>query len=239
MSVSDQILVLECSAPVLVTNYFSGNKPRTLVEEVIPMPYNDPDASKETLPRQLYAALMGLLCTSGATIMKGPHNWHFPRSTVLKLSSTDLVFLQWLMDLFTPYLEWNPIRNASLKGASSSLAAVSLDSFYLYILRMHWQHEGLHLLPIHFEEYFDWITLAFWAMRNGQWTNNYFVIGVSRLNVSERQRLIDVLESKLGLSSKLIMGGKKLAISDPQRVVDNISPHFHGSQLYRLSKISR
>jgi len=104
---------------------------------------------------------------------------------------------------------------------------------------MHWQHEGLHLLPIHFEEYFDWITLAFWAMRNGQWTNNYFVIGVSRLNASERQRLIDVLQSKLGLSSKLIMGGKKLAISDPQRVVDNISPHFHGSQLHRLSKISR
>ena len=23
------------------------------------MPYNDPDASKQTLPRQLYAALMG------------------------------------------------------------------------------------------------------------------------------------------------------------------------------------
>ena len=203
------------------------------------MPSHDPKDPKGSLPVSLYAALMGLLCSSGATLLKGPHNWHFPRSTVLKLSSTDVVFLQWLADTFSPWLEWNAIRNASLKGASSSLAAVSLDSFYLYILRMHWQHDGLHLLPTHFEEYFDWITLAFWAMRNGQWLNNHFVIGVSRLDAGERQRLIDILQSKLGLDSKLVMGGKKLAISDPKRVVENISPHFHSSQLHRLTKMSR
>ena len=76
-------------------------------------------------------------------------------------------------------------------------------------------------------------------MRNGQWLNNHFVIGVSPLNSNERQRLITVLESKFCLDSKLVMGGKKLAISDPQRVVDHISRYFHSSQLHRLNKVSR
>jgi hypothetical protein len=153
----DHTVILESSA-MLVTQYYSGNKPRTLSEEVLPMPSED---QKGVLPRLAYSALMGLLSSSGATLLKGPNNWHFPRSTVLKLSSTDVVFLQWLMDFFSPYLEWHPVRPTSINGASRSLAGVSLDSFYLYILRMHWQHEGLHLLPIHFEEYFDWVTLAF------------------------------------------------------------------------------
>ena len=66
------------------------------------MPSED---QKGVLPRMAYSALMGLLSSSGATLFKGPNNWHFPRSTVLKLSSTDAVFLQWLMDFFSPYLE--------------------------------------------------------------------------------------------------------------------------------------
>lgn len=41
-----------------------------------------------------YSALMGLLCSSGANLAKGPNNWHYPRSTILKISSTNLVFLQ-------------------------------------------------------------------------------------------------------------------------------------------------
>jgi hypothetical protein len=76
-------------------------------------------------------------------------------------------------------------------------------------------------------------------MRNGQWINNRFVIGVSPLDPAERQRLIVVLKSKLDLDSKLVMGSKKLAISDAQRVVDHISPYFHTSQLHRLNKVSR
>lgn len=79
----DPAVILESSA-MLVTQYFSGNKPRTLSEEVLPMPSED---QKGVLPRLAYSALMGLLSSSGATLLKGPNNWHFPRSTVLKLSS--------------------------------------------------------------------------------------------------------------------------------------------------------
>ena len=115
---------------------------------------------------------------------------------------------------------------------------ISNDSYYLYILRMHWKHEGINLLPTHFEEYFEWSTLAFWAMRNGQYLNNSFVIGVSRLISSEKDRLISILESKLGLVSKLTMAGKRLAISDPILVIDKIRPYFHSSQLSRLVRVS-
>jgi hypothetical protein len=59
-----------------------------------------------------------------------------------------------MRDQFTEWLTWNPMRPTSAKGASKSLCVISNDSYFLYILRMHWQHEGLHLLPTHFEEYF-------------------------------------------------------------------------------------
>lgn len=224
------------TVPVLITPWFSGNRPRELIESLIPMPELGTDTA---FTRQVYAALMGLLCSSGATIGKGPNNWHYPRSTILKISSTDIQFLRWLMDFFTPWLTWNPIGPTSVKGASNSLRGNSHNSFFLYILRMHWQHEGLHLLPTHFEEYFDWITLAFWAMRNGQYINNGFMIGVSRLDPAEQQRLIDVLQSKLGLQSRITMGGKRLLIANPELVIEHIRPFFHKSQLSRLVRKSR
>ena len=118
------------------------------------MPDAGPDFP-EVLPRDKYSALMGLLCSSGANLARGPNCWHYPMSTVLKLSSSNLPFLEWMMEQFSPYLTWNPILNASSKGASMSLRSLSHTSYYLYILRMHWYHEGIHLLPIHFEEYFD------------------------------------------------------------------------------------
>jgi len=73
-------------------------------------------------------------------------------------------------------------------------------------------------------------------MRNGQYHNNSFVIGISRLDTSDKLRLITVLESQLGLKSKLTMGSKKLAISDPDRVIKHIKPYFHSSQLPRLER---
>lgn len=188
-----------------------------------------------------YEALIGLLCSSGRNLARGPNCWHYPRSTVLELSSSNLDFLQWLVEFFSEVLTWNPIRNSSLTGASASITCISNTSRFLYILRMHWYHEGLHLLPIHFEQYFTWITLAFWAMRNGQYSKNFFVIGVSRLNVEEQLRLIAVLRDKLGLESHITMGGfilKRLAISDPELVISQIRPYFHTSQLHRLVRKS-
>lgn len=76
-------------------------------------------------------------------------------------------------------------------------------------------------------------------MRNGQYTNNLFIIGISRLDRNEKLRLIAILQSKLGLESYVTMNGARLAIKDPQKVVDNITPFFHPSQLHRLVKISR
>lgn len=64
-------LTLIRSIPVLITPWFSGSRPRELVEEVKEMlDLNDP----RRLPRLLYSALMGLLCSSGATLARGPNN---------------------------------------------------------------------------------------------------------------------------------------------------------------------
>lgn len=210
---------------MLVTPWFSGNRPRTLMDPVIPMPkLGTPNVFSLTA----YEALMGLLCSSGANLARGPNCWHYPRSTILKLSSSDLGFLKWLISQFSDTLGWNPIRNSSITGASASITCLSHTSFFLYILRMHWYHEGLYFLPVHFEQYFSWITLAFWAMRSGQYS---FLIGISRLNTVEQ---LPVLKDKLGLESHITMSGKKLSISDPELVVNKIRPHFHASQLHRL-----
>jgi len=76
-------------------------------------------------------------------------------------------------------------------------------------------------------------------MRSGQYLNNAFIIGVSRLDTAEKTRLITVLESKLGLKSYLTMGDNRLAITNPELVVRIIRPHFHESQLSRLERASR
>lgn len=76
-------------------------------------------------------------------------------------------------------------------------------------------------------------------MRNGQYVNNGFIIGISRLDRTEQQRLINVLESKLGLQSRITMGGKRLSIANPELVVEHIRPFFHESQLPRLVRKSR
>lgn len=230
---SGSMTLFALNTPVIIIPWFSGNKPRQLVQEVIPMPSHDEPG---VFTRSAYSALMGLLCSSGANIHKGPNSWHYPRCTVIKLSSSNIEFLKWLMRQFSIWLTWNPILNHQ---GSTSFRSVSRDSFYLYILRMHWYHEGLHFLPNHFEEYFDWITLAFWAMRSGQYLQDRFYIGVSRLNDAEKLRLINVLSSKLGLDSKLTMNGSRLSIRNSEVVVEHIRPFFHVSQLHRLNRKTR
>lgn len=51
-------------------------------------------------------------------------------------------------------------------------------------------------------------------MRNGQWTNKKFLIYVGRLSENDKKRLIDVLQVKLGLESKLIRNNKMLLMEN-------------------------
>lgn len=76
-------------------------------------------------------------------------------------------------------------------------------------------------------------------MRNGGYVNNYFMIGISRLNGAEKERLIAVLQSKLCLESHITMGGRRLAIHNPELIVSKLRPYFHSSQLYRLERKAR
>lgn len=76
-------------------------------------------------------------------------------------------------------------------------------------------------------------------MRSGHLHGNQFLLGVSRLDSSEKARLIAVLDTKLSVKAKLIRHGNVLALQDGQRVVNHIRYYFHESQLHRLEKKSR
>lgn len=75
-------------------------------------------------------------------------------------------------------------------------------------------------------------------MRNGQWKGNAFIIHVNRLNESEKALLISLIKDKLGYDSHLTMKNTKLAISSPAKLVQELKPLFHESQLHRLIKKS-
>lgn len=121
---------------------------------------------------------------------------------------------------------------------SKSITVISKTSTLCAIIWAHWNEVGIKLLPVHFEKYFSWNTLGFWRMRNGQCKGNRYIIGVSRLTKSDKLRLINVLKDKLELKSKLTINDTKLSIFEPERVIKNIQPMFHESQLFRLNRTS-
>lgn len=158
----------------------------------------------------------------------------FLDSKTLRFTSTDV---DWhVVGVFREYFEFEATPTSHSKS-SGSMKYVSSASKLCHIIWCHWNEDNIEFLPLHFEYYFSIYTLAFWAMRNGQWTNKKFIIYVGRLSENDKQRLIDVLKAKLGLESKLIRNGKMLSISDGQRAVGQMYSIFHGTQKHRLEKL--
>jgi len=195
----------------------------------------------EDMPENLdfdYSSLMGLLATNGASLQLGK-NWHWDYHTVyLRLSHTNLEFLHWISHMFNgPHFPFG--KKFYYKVESSNTMQIGAKpSRMAYILWLHWNDSDIHLLPNHFSEYFNIRTLATWAMRNGQWKGNAFIIHVNRLNESEKALLISLIKDKLGYDSHLTMKDTKLAISSPAKLVQELKPLFHDSQLHRLIKKS-
>lgn len=127
------------------------------------------------------------------------------------------------------------VDRARERTLSNTKHYYSLPSHLGYIIWRYWNQMG-KILPSHFAEFFSIHTLAFWAMRNGQWKWNQFIIHVNRLNLEEKELLQLLIKEKLGYVSKLTMNGTKLAISNPEKLVKELRPLFHESQLYRLEK---
>ena len=138
--------------------------------------------------------------------------------------------------MFRKYFEFYDTPTIHSKS-SRSIKYISSPSKLCHILWCHWNDDNIEFLPIHFEYYFSAYTLAFWSMRNGQWTNKKFIIYVGRLSENDKKRLIDVLQVKLGLESKLIRNNKMLAITDGKRAVALMYSIFDGTQKYRLEKL--
>jgi hypothetical protein len=186
----------------------------------------------------VYSSLMGLLASSGGKLVNGPNWYWYPRTIVLKLSNTNLEFLYWLMDYFSPMFEFTNTPKLSSAGASRSYRVISVASELAIQVWAHWNDNTLQaILPHHFTHYFSWHTLAFMAMRSGKYSGNYFYIHVSLLKEQDKTVLMSALKEKCGLDSKLTMKGNKLAISNPTLVVSKLRPLFHASQLYRLDKV--
>jgi hypothetical protein len=196
----------------------------------------EPEPLPDTVPFEVYSSLMGMLASSGASLVPGPNWYWYPETIVLKLSNTNLEFLHWLMEYFSCMFSFDNTPKLNNLHSQSYRVFSSASSLALAIWA-HWNDEYLTTnLPLHFAHYFSWHTLAFWAMKSGKYSGNYFYIHVSRLAAQDKQLLITLLKSKCGLDSKLTMKGNKLAISNPTLVVDKLRPLFHESQLYRLAK---
>lgn len=183
-----------------------------------------------------YSGLMGLLATNGASFQLG-FMWFWDYKTVfLRLSHTNFEFLKWLCDIFdSDEFDFEGKQFKQVK-ASGSFQLSCLPSTLCFILWQHWNEQGIHILPVHFAQYFSIHTLAMWSMRNGQWTGQTFLIHVNRLNAEEKDLLISLIKEKLGYESYLTMQATKLAISNPAKLVQELKPLFHESQLHRLNK---
>lgn len=179
---------------------------------------------------------MGLLATNGGKLIPGANWYWYPRTIVLKLSHTNLNFLQWLMDYFSPLFTFTNTPKPVNATGSRSFRVISVASELAIQIWAHWNDESLNgVLPHHFSHsqrssvlrtfgYFSLYTLAFWAMQSGKYSGNYFYIQVSMLEDFDKEVLMTALKEKCGLDSKLTMKGTKLAISNPVLVVEKLRP---------------
>lgn len=195
----------------------------------------------EPIPEDLhynkYSFLMGFLCTNGATFKLG-YNWFWDYRTVyLMLSHVNSDFVDWLADILYSPRHFNfDDKSVKKHRTSNSQQLATVPSYMCYVLWLHWNEEGINLLPGHFSHYFSFYTLRAWAMKNGQWSGKYFYIHISRLNSEEKELLKSLIETKLGYTSHFSHGNSKLAIHSPEKLVEAIKPAFHESQLHRLVK---
>ena len=182
---------------------------------------------------------MGLLATNGASLQQG-YMWHWDYTSVyLRLSHPEFEFLDWLADFFTGLGLSFENKDYIKVSSSRSIQLGSLPSHLCFVLWLHWNESTINMLPYHFAEYFSIHTLAFWAMRNGQWTGNTFNIVVgTRMSDFEKSLLMTLIKDKLGFDSHLIRHGKTLAIHNGNLVASHLKPYFHSSQMHRLEKSS-
>jgi len=218
------------------TNFNPKRKNRTGESKSYPLTRLPSDKEENHLPYSYYSALIGLLASSGARLEHGPNWWWYLDSKVLRFTSTNLEWLEYVTNVFSKYFEFYDTPTIHSKS-SGSIKYISSPSKLCHILWCHWNDDNIEFLPIHFEYYFSAYTLAFWSMRNGQWTNKKFLIYVGRLSENDKKRLIDVLQVKLGLESKLIRNNKMLAITDGKRAVALMYSIFDGTQKHRLEKL--
>jgi hypothetical protein len=204
--------------------------------------YPEKDIKVQDMPSDLdpvlYSALMRLLATNGAGLRLGM-NWYWDYRTVyLRLRHTDLAFLEWLGHYFSDVFDFTGKFLIPYK-TSKSFTLSSLPSVECFIIWQHWFEQGINVLPLHFRDYFSIHTLAFWSMRNGQWKWNQFYIHVGTLNHAEKELLQQLIKEKLGYESKLAMNNTKLAIQNPEKLVAELRPLFHESQLHRLVRVTK
>lgn len=76
-------------------------------------------------------------------------------------------------------------------------------------------------------------------MRSGQAAHNKFHLRIGRLPDQDKQRVIQVLDTKLGLKAKLIRNGSYLSFEDGAKVISLVGKLIHKSQMHRLNSGKR
>lgn len=217
----------------------TGNKGANVTPTTF-TPLADPNTTPWMMPYDKYSALMGLLANDGTAFVSPP--WSGGLQLIrLRFSSPYLVDgLTWLNQYFHPHLLYNEEGGITTSGQNTSPSTMyTLSGLYL-VEHLHtiWTESveyGYYKLPPHFEDHFNFITLAFWIMRNGQvLTPNSLRISTRSLCHTDILRLVSILHTLLG-DVKISTNSKgEIRINGFLKFRDKLIPHMYPGAMHRL-----
>jgi len=186
------------------------------------------------MPASEYSGLMGLLATHGTLWVGSSQPYKFPDQSRLRFSHTDQSFLEFIKAHFAPWLEYWQGITLDNTSTNPRFRLHTINNPYVDYLHSEWVDNGQLILPWHFETFFTWKTLAFWAMRTGKLDSTSLHLSVVTLCMEDKLRLLALIQG-LGLVAKLSKDGNYIAIRNFSAWQHNMIPHFHESVLYRVT----
>ena len=104
-------------------------------------------------------------------------------------------------------------------------------------LRFLWYPKGIKVIPVNIYDLLTPISLAFWLMGDGGWTNNGIHLATHSFTPVDVERLVAVLTEKFGLKCSIHSGNRiYIWTSSVPAFIEIVRPHIELSMMYKIDR---
>jgi hypothetical protein len=184
-------------------------------------------------------AMVGLLLGDGSLVKK-----YIGGGTYFKYAQ-GVIHSSYLYHVFSLFkhigclnMENPSLGQSVVKGVTHqwlSFSSKSLKSWNL--LHEAWYTDGVKTIPSNIAEILTPVSLAYWLMDDGGWTNTGIHIATNNFTKTEVESLVFVLNTKFGLKCSIHSRNRIYIWTESvDTFVEIVRPYIHNSMLYKITK---